>query len=268
MPRLGSTLLSLALVGVITLAAYTDPWLLGVAVLLVQVLVAAAPGIRDASHASIPSPRVVPVVVASLVATVLTLEPDLLSGASGTSPGVVGASSTGMLSGILPAVAAAVFVALLAQMLRRDGRTHLVQSVGYAVMLSAVAALAAGWVGAVQSIDGPEVVAVAAAGVAGGLLAWALPIDRWVCLSLATLAGAGAGAAVAASVESSMTVYFGLIVGPAVALAAVLGQVVGRSIARGRTHASASWGFPGAMAVAFAGPIVYIGGQLLTMPNL
>ncbi|MRK02756.1 hypothetical protein GEV27_14655 [Aeromicrobium sp. S22] len=268
MPRLGSTLFSVALVGVITLAAYTDPWVLGAALLLVQVMIGAAPGIFDATHRSIPSPRFVPVVVAGVVATVLTLEPDLLSGAAGTSPDVVGATSTGMVGGVLPAVAAALLVALVAQMLRRDGRTHLVQSVGYAVLLAVVAALASGWVSAVDSVDGPEVVAVGAAGVAGGLLAWTLPVDRWICLSLATLAGAGAGAAVAAVVDSSMTVYFGVVVGPAVALAAVLGQIVGRAIARGRAHAAASWGFPGAMAVALAAPLVYVGGQLLTLPNL
>jgi hypothetical protein len=30
-------------------------------------------------------------------------------------------------------------------------------------------------------------------------------------------------------------------------------------------HASAGWGFPGAMAIAMAGPIVYLAGQLVTV---
>lgn len=265
--RLGSTLLSLVLVGAITLSAYADPWVVGAAVLLVQVLVAAAPGIVDEAHVAIASPRFIPAVVAGVVATVLTLEPDLLDGASGTSSEVVGATSTGMLSGVLLAVVAAVFLALFAQMLRRDGRVHLVQSVGYAVTLAVIAALCAGWIGAAQAIEGPEAVAVGAAGVVGGLAAWALPIDRWLCLSLATVAGAGAGAAVAASVDSSMTVYFGVVVGAAVAMCAVVGQIVGRMIARGHDHAAATWGFPGATAVALAAPVVYVGGQLLTVPS-
>lgn len=254
--------------GVITLAAYADPVLVGAAVLLVQVLVATAPGIVTASGEAIPSPRFFPVVVAGVVATVVTLEPDLLSGASGTSADVVGATDTGMLAGVLPAAAAAVFVALVAQMLRSDGRAHLVTSVGYAVMLAVVAALSVGWIGAVDAIDGPEVIAVGAAGVAGGLVAWAVPIDRWISLGLSVVAGAGTGAVVAATVESSMTVFFGVLVGAAAALFAVIGQVAARSIARGHTHAAATWGFPGAMAVAFAAPIVYVGGQLLTVPSL
>ncbi|MCW2771008.1 MAG: hypothetical protein JWR27_2441 [Aeromicrobium sp.] len=263
-PRLGPTLLSLALAGVMTLAAYTDPVLVGVAVLLVQVLIALGPGPVDRAGAAIASPRLVPVLVAGVVATTLTLEPELLSGADGTSADVIGISDTGVLAGTIPGVAAAVFVALVAQMLRRDGRTDLVQSVGYAVMLSASAVLAVGWIGAVQSVGDAACVAVAAAGVAAGLLVWTLPVDRWICLSLATVAGAAAGAAVVLAVDSIMTVYFGVLVGAAAAILAVLGQVVARVVAGRGTHPSVVWGFPGAMAIALVGPVVYLGGQLVT----
>ncbi|MET0953295.1 MAG: hypothetical protein ABWX57_08395, partial [Aeromicrobium sp.] len=159
MPRLGPTLLSLALAGVMTLAAYTDPVLVGVAVLLVQVLIAVGPGPVDRAGIAIASPRLVPVLVAGVVATALSLEPDLLTGAEGTSTDVIGISDTGVFVGAIPGVAAAVFVALVAQMLRRDGRTDLVQSVGYAVLLSATAVLAIGWIGAVQSIGDAACVA-------------------------------------------------------------------------------------------------------------
>ena len=266
--RLGSTLLSLALAGVITLAAYADPVLVAAAVVLVQVLVAAAPPLLTHAGEVIASPRFVPVVVAGVAASVLTLEPDLLKGADGTSSDVVGATDTGMLSGVLPAIMVAVFVALVAQMLRKDGRSHLVQSLGYAVTLSVVAAFTAGWIGTVQSLGDAEAVAVGAAGLAAGLLVWMLPIDRYVLLGLATLAGAGGGAAVAASVDSSMTIFFGIVVGAAATLFAILGQAVARVVSRGNLQPSAQWGFPGAMAVAFAAPVVYIGGQLITVPAL
>lgn len=266
--RLGSTLLSLALAGVITLAAYTDPLLVAAAVLLVQVLVAAAPPLLTGAGEVIASPRFVPVVVAGVVATVLTVEPDLLSGADGTSVDVVGATDTGMLSGVLPAIMVAVFVALVAQMLRSDGRGRLVQSLGYAVTLSVIAAFAAGWIGTVQSLGDAQAVAVAAAGLAGGLLTWLLPIDRWVCLGLSSVAGAAAGAAVAASVESSMTVFFGVVVGAGAAVFAVVGQVVARTMSGDDLRPAARWGFPGAMAVAFVAPIAYVGGQLITVPVL
>jgi len=266
--RLGSTLLSLALAGVITLAAYADVVLVAVAVVVAQVLVAAAPPLLTPAGAVIASPRFVPAVVAGVVASVLTLEPGLLAGADGTSADVVGATDTGMLAGVLPAVVAAVFIALLAQMLRKDGRAHLVQSVGYAVTLSVVAALAAGWIGTAQSLGDAEAVAVGAAGLAAGLVVWMLPVDRWLCLGLATIAGAGGGAVVAASVDSPTTVFFGVVVGAGAALFAILGQAVARVVARGNLQPSARWGFPGAMAVAFAAPVVYLGGQLVTVPGL
>lgn len=267
-PRLGSTLLSLALAGVMTLAAYADPWLVAAAVVLVQVLVAASPPLMTSAGEVIASPRFVPAVVAGLVATALTLEPDLLTGAQGSSPDVVGATDTGMLAGALPAIMVAVFVALFAQMLRTDGRTHLVQSVGYAVTLSVVTAFTAGWLGASQSLGDAEAVAVGAAGLSAGLVVWLLPIDRWLCVGLSALGGAAGGALVAAFVDSSMTIFFGVVVGAGSALFAVVGQVVGRTMVRGDLRPAARWGFPGAMAVAFAAPVVYVGGQLITVPML
>ncbi len=267
-PRLGSTALSLALAGVITLAAYTDPVLVAGVVLLVQLLVAVSPVLVSTAGEVIASPRFVPAAVAGVISTAVTLEPGLLSGADGTSSDVVGASDTGVLAGVLVAVMAAVFVALFAQMLRRDGRGQLVQSVGYAVMIAVIAALAVGWIGTVQSLGDAEAVAVGAAGLAAGLLVWLLPIDRILCLGLVVIAGAGGGAAVAGTVDASMTVYYGVVVGAGAALFAVLGQTVGHLVAHDGSHPASRWGFPGAAAVALAGPIVYIGGQLITVPAL
>jgi len=267
-PRLGSTLLSLALAGAITLAAYTDPLLVGAAVALVQVLIALAPSAVDPSGHSIRSPHFVAALSGGLVATTITLAPDLLNGADGTSPDVVGATDSGMLAGILPAIAVSVFVALIAQMLRKDGRPDLVPSTAYAVTLGAFAALSAGWIGAAQSLGDAEAVAVGAAGLAAGLLVWLVPLDRFVCASFAVVAGAAGGAAVALLADSTLTWVFGVTIGSATALFAVLGQVLGRAWSRGRTHASAGWGFPGAMSIALAAPLVYVGGQLVGAPGL
>jgi hypothetical protein len=266
--RLGSTLLSLALAGVITLAAYTDPVFVGAAIGLVQVLIALAPSAVDPLGRSIRSPHFVAALSGGLVATVLTLSPELLNGADGTSPDVVGTTDSGMMAGILPAIAVSVFVALVAQMLRTDGRPDLVPSTAYAVTLGVFAALASGWIGGSQSLGEAETVAVGAGGLAAGLLVWLVPIDRWICASLAVLAGAGGGAAVAVNVDSTVTWVFGVAVGSAAALFAVLGQVLGRAWSRGHTHAAAGWGFPGAMSIALAAPLVYVGGQLVGAPGL
>lgn len=268
MSRLGSTLLSLALAGVITLAAYTDPVFVGAAVILVQVLIALAPPAVDAAGHSIRSPHFVAALSGGLAATVITLEPDLLNGADGTSADVVGATDNGMMAGILPAIAVSVFVALIAQMLRKDGRHDLVPSTAYAVTLGTFAALSTGWIGGAQSLGDADAVAVGAGGLAAGLLVWLVPIDRWLCASAAVLAGAGGGASVAIFLDSTLTWVFGVAVGSAVAFFAVLGQVLGRAWSRGRTHAAAGWGFPGAMSVALAAPLVYIGGQLVGAPGL
>jgi hypothetical protein len=266
--RLGSTALALALAGVVTLAAYTDEALVGAAVVLVQVLIALAPSAVGSSGRAIRSPHLVAALSGGLVATLLTLAPDLLDGAAGTSADVVGSTDSGMLAGIMPAIAVSVFVALVAQMLRKDGRPDLVPSTAYAVMLGVLAAFASAWIGAAQSIGGAPAVAVGAAGLAAGLLAWLVPVDRFVCAALAVIAGAVAGAAVAASVDSPMTWLFGVAVGSAAALFAVLGQVLGRAWSQGRTHASAGWGFPGALSIALAAPVVYVGGQLIGAPGL
>jgi hypothetical protein len=117
-------------------------------------------------------------------------------------------------------------------------------------------------------LGGADVVAVGAAGLGAALVAWMLPVDRWICLSLATLAGAGGGAAVAAAADAGMTVFFGIVVGAGAGVFAVLGQLVGRIVAARSAHPAVGWGFPGAMSVAFAAPVVYIGGQLITVPAL
>ncbi|AXT86074.1 hypothetical protein C6I20_13350 [Aeromicrobium sp. A1-2] len=256
------------LVGMITLTAYTGPVFVAASVVLVQVLIALAPSAVDPSGRSIRSPHFIAALSAGSVATAIALFPGLLDGAAGSSPDVVGATDTGMLAGIMPAIAVGVFVSLVAQMLRTDGRADLVPSTAYAVTLGVFAALTTGWIGATQSLGGPEVVAVGGAGVAAGLVVWLIPMDRYVAASAAIVAGAAGGATVASTVDSPMTWVFGIAVGSAAALFAVLGQVLGRAWSRGRTHAAAGWGFPGAMSIALAAPLVYVGGQLIGAPGL
>lgn len=266
--RRGSTLLSVVLAALLTLAAYTDPLLVGAAVVVVQVLIALAPHAVDGRGRSVRSSHLVTVLAAGAVATCVALAPALLDGANGRSRDLVGASDSGLLAGIMPAVVVAVFFALGTQLLRRDGRPEVVASTAYAVTLGALAALTSGWIGAARSLGGAEVVAVGAAGLVTGLLVWAVPLDRWLCACAAIVAGGGAGAAVAANVDSAMTWVFGVAVGSGVSLFAVLGQVLGRAWSRGRAHASAEWGFPGALPIALAAPLVYIGGQLIGAPGL
>ncbi len=262
MSRQGSTLLSVALAAVLVLAAYADVYVVAAVVVVVQVLIASAPSLADARGRSVPTPRFAPALLGGLVATGLALFPRSIPGAAGTRD-VMGAVDSGLLAGIIPAVAVTLFVALITQMLRSDGRRELTTSTSYAVSLGVTAAIASGWIGAAKSFGGAPVVAIAAAGVVAGLLVWILPFDRVLVASGAVVAGAAAGAVVAFSVESVVTVLFGVAVGSAAALFAVLGQVFGRAWVSARSHASVGWGFPGAMSIALVAPVVYVGGQLV-----
>ncbi len=161
--HVASTLLSVALAGLLTLAAFTDPWLVAAVVVVVQLLIALAPTPIDDSRVEVPWAATV--AGAGLVATALSMWPNALEGADGTSTKVFGQADNGMLAAIVPAVVVGVFLALATQMLRSDGRDKLVSTMSHAVALAVFAALAVGWIGAVKSFGGPEVVAVGAAGV-------------------------------------------------------------------------------------------------------
>lgn len=263
MPNVASTLLSLSLAGLLTLAAFTDPWLVAAVVVVVQLLIALAPG----PVSDVEVPRFASVAGAGLVATALTMWPEVLEGADGTSAKVFGHADNGMLASIMPAIVVGVFITLATQMLRTDGRAKLVSTASYAVALGVCAALAIGWIGAIKSFGDAEIVAVGAAGAGAGLLVWLLPIDRWVCGSFAMMAGAGAGAAVVLNVDTVMTWVLGVTLGATAAAFAILGQVLGRLWSDGHPHPAATWGLPGALSVALAAPSVYIAGQLIGAPG-
>jgi hypothetical protein len=264
--RIGASALAVVLAGILSLAAHTEVTLLVAAVVVVvQVMLAAAPAPADERGRAVPTPRFAVALTAGLVSTAFAARPSLLLGADGSRAGDEGLVSNGVLAGILLGVAAGLFVTLVAQMLRKDGRRDLVVSAGYATSLAMFAALVSSWVGAARAASGPDVVTISAAALAAALLVWPLPIDRFVCAALCVVVGSGVGAATALIVDGFPTWFFGVAVGAGVALFGVLGQVLGRAWSRGRSHVtSTGWGFPAAMAVALAGPIAYLGGQLVT----
>lgn len=283
MSRIGASALSVVLAAVLTLAAQTGTLILVAAVIVVvQGLIASAPAPPDARGRPIPMPRSVATMSAGVVACAFALHPRLLIGADGSTVGVEGLISNGVVAGILLAVVAGVFVALGSQMLRRDERRDLVLSTSSAVSLAIFASLASAWIGAARSSTGVDVVTIAAVGLAAALLVWTIPIDRYICAAAAITVGALASAVTAlvvggppptvatapagTLVASGATVswFFGVAIGSGAALFAILGQVSARAWSQGRSHASAGWGFPGAMAIAMAGPIVYLASQFVT----
>ena len=265
MTRVESTILSVALVAVLTLAAYTNILLVAVVILIVQLMIATAPLPANEAGRTVHAPRFGSAAVAGIIATIITLWPRLLIGADGTQTGNIGLVDSGVFAGLAPAMAAGVIVALLSQMLRRDGRGSLVLTTGYAVTLCAFAVLAIGWIGAAKSLGGAPVVAVSAIALSAALLVWLLPLQRWIVGALAVVAAAAAGGVSAPLLgdTAEMTWLFGALAGVGIAMFAILGQVLGRAWCLGRRHVSSGWGFPGALSLALCAPIVFVASQLL-----
>ena len=263
--RAESTLLSIALAGVVTLAAYTEIFLVAAVVLVIQVMIATAPSPADSAGRSVHAPRFASAAFAGLISTTLTFRPQIWLGASGTHAGAVGSIDSGVFAGMVPAVAGGVSVAMISQMLRKDGRKSLVLTTGYAVTLCAFAALTIGWIGAAQSVGGAPAVAVGASALAAGLLVWLIPVDRWIAGAGALVAGAVAGGVVAPLLNDNNTMNwaFGATAGIGVAMFGILGQILGRAWCEGRRHASSGWGFPGALSLALAAPVVFVASQLV-----
>lgn len=252
------------LLAVIAATVRADPLLVAATVLLVQGQIAVGPHPADARGRIVRAPKIVAVMTASVVATVLTLWPRTLIGADGTSAGDIADVVPGSLVAILPATAAGVVVALLSQMLRRDGRRELVLTTAHAATASLLATLTVGWITAARTPLGIEVVTLGAVGAGVALLLWCLPGDRYLIASIA-MAGSGLACALTTQLQGGFVTFtwvFGLAAGIIVATGAILGQIVGRAWGEGRRHAASGWGFPGALSVALAAPLVHLVGQL------
>ena len=110
-------------------------------------------------------------------------------------------------------VAMALVLAFLAEMLRRDGRPRLVESVSATVTGAVVAVSAAGWIAAVRSIGGPELVVTAAVAIAVAAAVCAAPAARGWVGALASAAVAAVAAAGAAAVVPDVEPVTGLVAG-------------------------------------------------------
>lgn len=265
-----------ALAGLLALAATTgEAWLVAVAVVLVQVLVAAAPrpvaSTRRGEGADGPVATggavTGPVVAGSLVATALAHDPGLLAGATGTRSTRDALVSSGVVAGVLLGCFVVVALVLLTQMLRRDGRRHLVESAAAAVLLGVVATFAAGWMAAATASVASDVVPAAGLAVVVALLVRCAPGDGVVVGSAAVVLGGAAGAVVPLVVDGLGTWQLGLSVGLAAAACGLLGQALGRSWLGTGAGADRpeTWVLPAAVAVALAGPVAHLGAQLAVL---
>jgi hypothetical protein len=158
-------------------------------------------------------------------------------------------------------VAMALVLAFLAEMLRRDGRTRLVESVSGTVAGAFVAAAAGGWIATNRSVGGSSLVVTAAVAVAVAAAVSALRAARgWVgamlAVAAASVAGAAAGAVVP-DVEPLTGLVAGFVGGLGVGAVRALFERVPEVKARQAGVAAAT------VPVAVGGMLVFAVGRVL-----
>ncbi|WP_041582817.1 hypothetical protein [Xylanimonas cellulosilytica] len=158
-------------------------------------------------------------------------------------------------------VAMALVLAFLAEMLRRDGRPRLVESVTGTVAGAFVAAAAAGWIATVRSVGGASLVVTAAVAIAVAAVVSALAAARgWLGALLAVAAAAVAGAA-AGAVVPDVEPLTGLVAGVTGGLGVGAMRVLLERVpqVRGRRAGLAAASVP----IAVGGMLVFAVGRVL-----
>jgi len=118
----------------------------------------------------------------------------------------------------LPLVfAGSILLAFLNELVRRDGRPRLVESVAGTVTGTLVAVAVAGWVAIGRTPGGEPLVVAGALALAVGSAVVALPLAAWLGAVVTTAAAAGAGAAATAALPD-VDVVAGLLLGAAVGI--------------------------------------------------
>lgn len=161
----------------------------------------------------------------------------------------------------LPLVfALAIVLSFVHELIRRDGRERLVESVSGVVAGVIIAASVAGWIAAGRTTGGVDLVVTGAVALAVGSAVSALPVAGWAgaFATLAAAAGAGAGAGLLVpGIEPQVGALIGLAVG--ILLAALLELFDGLESLRGRWASIAAIVLP----VTVTGILVYVVGRVL-----
>jgi len=195
--------LSIALAALIAVAGYADPWIL-VAACGVPVLALAVgwPHMLTLPHA------------AGTTVLIALLGGGALVVGQQTAPTPTDPARP--LSAFAAVVAVALLLSFLHELLRRDGRVDVVESLTGTLTGQVIAVLAAGWVLLVQVPEGAQGVALGVAALAVSRVVLAVPAPQMFLIWIAIAAGgvAGLGAAVALATATPVK---GLVAGACVA---------------------------------------------------
>jgi len=161
----------------------------------------------------------------------------------------------------LPVVfAGAILLAFINELVRRDGRTRLVESVSGTVAGTLVAVAVAGWVATGRTPGGEPIVVIGALALAVGSVLVALRLALWIGALVTTAAAAAAGALGGALLPD-------IAVGPAVLLGLAVGILVATLHALFDQLPSLERPWPALAAVTLpvtvTGTLVYVVGRVL-----
>jgi hypothetical protein len=164
------------------------------------------------------------------------------------------------LSGLAVVLAAGLMVAFVNELLRRDGRTRMVESVSGTVAGGVLVLCTACWVATDSLAGGESVVVAGALALAIGAAVSAFELPRWMSAVATALAATAAGAA-AGLVLPALSVGAGAALGIAVGvLVAALDALFDSIVELKRVLPSLS---AAALPVAVSGAVVYIVGRVL-----
>jgi hypothetical protein len=175
--------------------------------------------------------------------------------------GVFAVKYTGTgLSGLAVVLAAGLMIAFVNELLRRDGRTRMVESVSGTVAGGVLALCTACWVAADSLAGGESVVVAGALALAVGAAISAFELPRWLSAVSTTLAATAAGA-LAGFALPGISLEAGAVLGVAVGiLVAALDALFDSIVELKRLLPSLS---AAALPVAVSGAVVYIVGRVL-----
>jgi hypothetical protein len=161
----------------------------------------------------------------------------------------------------LPEVlAVAVLLAFVHELVRRDGRERLVESVAGAASGVVVAGCVAGWVAAGRTTGGASLVVTGALALAVGSAMSALHLTGWLAATLTIVSAAGAGAG-AGELLPFVDAFSGGLIGLAVG---ILVATLHRLFDRLRTMRTRWAALAGAvLPVTVTGILVYVVGRVL-----
>ena len=156
--------------------------------------------------------------------------------------------------------ACAILLAFVNELLRRDGRPRMVESVAGTITGTLLAVAVAGWIAIGRTPGGEPLVVAGALALAVGSAVVALPLGPWLGAFVTSVAGAGAGA-LAGLVLDNIDVVAGSVLGLAVGvLVSTMHVLFDRldSMKRRRPAIAAV-----ALPVTVTGILVYVVGRVL-----